>query len=87
MNKKSYFILNSSEDGTSIEQVDVDGLIQRITPDSEGYTYYGQNLSFLDKVPEQDKGSWYAKEGAILIIHGEIVIPKAKEVAIRYELT
>lgn len=83
----SYFILTSGEDGTSIEQVSEAELLKRITPDKDGDTYYGGDISFLNRIPPDHKGCWGGvPDGAVLIIKGEIIQPKAKAVAMRYEL-
>ena len=76
----SYFVLVSDEDGTSIEQVSMDELFKRITPNDDGETFYGRNLQFLNTVPEQDKGAWLLPrlekyQTPILVIKGETVIP------------
>jgi hypothetical protein len=83
----TYFILTSGEDGTDISLVDEAELLKRITPDKHGETYYGSDITFLSGVPRNDKGSWYdVPEGSVLIIRGEIVVPKTKAVAVKYEL-
>ena len=81
-----YFILTSSEDGTHIEQVSEKELLERITPDDEGYTHYGDTPKFLKSIPHDDKGCWDEPENAMLIIRGEIVQPKMVKVATKYEL-
>lgn len=83
----TYFILRSGEDGTRIEAVTEEQLLKRITPDKDGHTDYGSDIKFLGKVPESDRGCWMGvPDAAILIIKGEIVIPKEKTIATKYEL-
>ena len=84
--KGKYFVISSDEDGISIEQVGEATLLSKITPNKDGYTHYGRDISFLDKLPNQDKGYFLEEEGAILIIRGEIVVPTKKEVVTIYEL-
>lgn len=91
---EGYFIVTSGEDGTSIDgPFTKEKLLERITPDEteEGYTYYGRFLKFLDTVPSSDKGHWDEfniddEERPILIIRGNIVVPKAVKVAASYDV-
>lgn len=74
-----YFVLSSSEDGTSIDgPLTLGQLKARITPDTHGETYDGRH-GFHATVPGSDKGCWNEREGEekLLIIKGEIVVPKA----------
>jgi hypothetical protein len=77
-----YFIVRSTEDGTRVDgPLDQKTVLGRITPNGDGETYYGSNLEFLRSVPESDKGCWMGtSEGAILILKGEIVIPRVVEI-------
>jgi len=82
-----YFLLTSNEDGTSIIQLDEQELLKRITPDKNGDAWYGSDVTFLSGVPKSDKGYWNGvPENSVLIIKGEIVVPKPKAVAVKYEL-
>ncbi len=89
-----YFIVTSGEDGTSIDgPFTKEQLLKRITPDpkEEGGTYYGRSLKFLDTVPSSDKGHWDEfdmddDERPILIIRGDIIVPKPVKVATSYDL-
>ena len=82
-----YFMIRCDEDGTTVEQMTADALIQAITPDSDGVTEYGKNLVFLDHIPRSDKGYWMeGDEHAMLIIKGEIVVPRTVEVVTKMEL-
>ncbi len=83
----SYFILRSTEDGTTISKpLEHAEVMKRITPNKDGETHYGQGITFLQRVPESDKGCWYAPDNAVLIIKGEIIVPKAIETVTAYEL-
>ena len=82
-----YFLLHSGEDGISITPFkDETELLQRIIPDEDGDTYYGGNLVFLDRISCNDGYFYDCPENSILIIKGEIVVPKAVQTVIRYEL-
>jgi hypothetical protein len=69
---------------------------ERITPSRDGDddTYYGTLDGFFDEVPEQDSGYFervhgkkinHDEDNRILIIKGEIVVPKSAEVVTRFE--
>ena len=82
-----YFILRCDEDGTTVEQMTAEELTKAITPDGNGVTDYGKNLTFLDHVPRSDKGYWMeGVDNAVVIIKGEIVVPRAIEVVTKMEL-
>lgn len=83
----AYFIIRSGEDGTNIEELTMREILDRISPDEDGEYYYGNELMFLEKIPEDDKGYWIGvPENATVIIEGKIVIPKKIEVTTKYEL-
>ena len=84
----SYFLLHSDEDGVSIEELTEKELLKKITPDKDGDTYFGdgEKLTFLSTIPDSDKGYWMAPECSLLVIRGEIVIPKKVETITRYKL-
>lgn len=82
-----YFIVRSGEDGTNIERVTEEELLKRITPDADGYTWYGEGLTFLPQVPQSDKGCWMTREeNPLLVIKGEIIVPRATEVVTKYRV-
>jgi hypothetical protein len=87
----SYFILTSSEDGTTIEKISKDELTKRITPDEDGYLYYGDimPIKFLDSIPDSDNGHWLLNDCddvvSVLVIKGDIVQSKKVEVVHKYE--
>lgn len=83
----SYFIITSGEDGISIEGPLSNGEVtERITPDSAGYTYYGKIDGFHEAVPKQDSGCFMESGKKLLIIKGEVIVPKAESVVTRYKL-
>ena len=84
-----YFLVISTEDGTKITKLTREELLERITPDEDGETYYGgeDGLVFLDEIPDSDKGCWRdVPDNAVLIIQGEIIKPRITKVATKYEL-
>ncbi len=82
MDQPNYFILRTSHNGARLHgpmtELDV---LTKITPSKDGETFYGPDLKFLTSVPDLD-----STERAILIIRGEIVVPKAVEVITKMTL-
>jgi hypothetical protein len=67
-----YFVIGNDGDGGGYaEQLSTEELEKRINPDSEGSIDYEH---FLSKINDPDTNTW---DGAVLIIKGEIVVPKA----------
>ncbi len=83
---KKYFILHSGEDGVSVEHVSEKDMLAAITPNEDGCTDYGEQVNFLTEMPSEFKGNWEADQNSILIIKGEIVIPKPIKVVTKFEL-
>jgi hypothetical protein len=82
----SYFLITSGEDGISVEQLSDSEILRRIAT-RDGTTYYGRDLTFLSDVPASDKGHWYdVPENSVLIIKGEVVVPKPVTEVLKYEL-
>lgn len=81
---EKYFILKNTDDGIKVEMITKEELLERITPDKHGYTYYGDERKFINYIPKNVDG--YFEEDNIIIIKGDFVIPKAKKVIIEYEL-
>lgn len=81
-----YFVITNSDGYTRVTPVSKETLMKEITPDDDGNTDYGHidNITFLDAIPE-DTDTNYWGEG-ILIIKGEIVTPKPKEVVRSLEI-
>jgi hypothetical protein len=84
---EDYFVVRSGEDRTVIEKMSKDRLTKLITPDENGDTDYGKNITFLNTIPDNDDGYWIGvPNNSLLIIKGEIIIPKAVKVVIKMEL-
>jgi hypothetical protein len=74
----SYFLIECSEDGdVSITQHDRESLVKSI---SNGEY---KNATFINSVPGVDPQYW---GGQVLVIKGEIVVPKPKEVVMEYDI-
>lgn len=82
-----YFIIRNSDGDTHIEPVSKEKLMKVISPDEDGNTYYGHidNITFLDAIPENTDTNYWGSD-KVLIIKGEIVTPKPKEVIKTYEI-
>jgi len=86
MNQDKYFIITSSEDGTTVEQITKEELMSRITPDEDGDLYYGLGAKFLNELPEWNDGYPNMSFEDVIIIKGDFVVPKEKKVVTQYEL-
>ena len=73
-----YFVIRNSDGDTSVEMLDKDTLLGRITPDEE----YG-NKGFITKIKEQDTNYW---GDDILIIKGDIVSPEVEQTITKYTI-
>jgi hypothetical protein len=84
----SYFIVRSGEGGTVIDgPMTAAEVLKKTTPDKNGNAYYGSGLTFLKDIPPNDGGYWSGVEdGALLVIKGEIVVPRPVEITTRLEL-
>jgi hypothetical protein len=83
MGHQSYFVLTSDEDGISVNMVSKATLEKCLKQKA-----FGENVEFLDHVPSIDKGCWDQRDGEhkILIIKGEVVIPKVVGRVTEYEV-
>ena len=76
---KYLFVISSNEDGeVTVEQLGEEEFIERINDEE----YYGE-VNFLDKISQIDPNYWGNK---LLVIRGEIVIPKPVEKITKYEI-
>ena len=76
MNEPLYFVCWAEKDGTHIHVRTYEELLTALTPDASGETAFGKALIFLDHVPPSEKGFWILREHEVLIIRGEIVMPR-----------
>lgn len=91
MNQEKYFVVTSGEDGISVDSMSKEELEKRLRE-----KYYtgdiGPDPTFLDKVPDIDKGYFFwsrsdeEPENPILIIKGNILVPKAVQRVTEYEV-
>lgn len=72
-----YFVVYNGEGDTTVEMLRKDQLITRLNE-----KYYGDR-EFVEKITERDTNYW---GGDLLIIKGNIVVPKAKKVIIEHEV-
>jgi hypothetical protein len=81
-----YFIITSGEDGTSIEgplvveqaQSRIHDMIDGVDPENHPV--------FLEAIPDSDGSCWIAPENSVVLIRGEIIVPKPQEVVTQYKL-
>lgn len=78
---ETYFVIHNSEGDTRVEKMGKEELVRRITPE-DGCTYYGVT-DFLKAIEDTDTNYW---GNNILIIKGEIVVPKPAEIVKAYEI-
>jgi hypothetical protein len=78
-----YFVIHNSEGETCINQLSKEQLLKRIKPEvGEKGGHYGE-VGFLPKIEESDTNYWGDN---ILIIKGDIIVPKPIEVVKEYEI-
>jgi hypothetical protein len=70
MNRNGYFVIHCNEDGeTFVEPLTADELKKRLAED-----YWGENPEIADSIPRANTAYWH---GRLVIIRGEIFVPKA----------
>ena len=76
----TYFVIYRDEEGDfCVEQLGEDTVLKRLNPDGFGLGYYG-HPKLLDKVPDL----WDWPLDSLLVIKGEIAVPKPVEVVKQY---
>ena len=77
----TYFVISGSEDGgCDMDALTKEELLLRLKPDADGYSYYGKK-KVLSEPPEEIDNFI-----DLLIIKGDIVVPKPKTVVKEWEL-
>ena len=83
MPEKSFFVLTSGEDGVAVREFTKSNLEQWLNTRDPS----GQPWLCTSTLPKQDKDYHFVwPEGAMLIIVGRIILPKAVETVTRWEL-
>lgn len=80
---EKYAIISSSEDGVSISFVDKAELLRRITPDKDGYNYYGVT-SINTSLPDRISGDDYPY--GLTILKCELVVPREKKTVTEFSV-
>ncbi len=84
----SFFVITNSDGSTFVDKLTEEELLNRLKPEeSDGkgkgwFSYYGMP-GFVEKLKESETNSWGNK---ILIIKGEIIVPKPKKIVEEYEV-
>lgn len=87
MTRDTYFVARQTEDGLAIDgPLSTEELQQRITPNPEweGQCRYGHVDGFATTVGEVERSHLDGKK--LLIIRGEIAVPKAAEVVKKWSI-
>ena len=79
--KKEYFVISNSDGDTTIDNMTKDELIEKLGGDGES-NYWGAE-SFIDNLKDSDTNYW---GNSILIIKGEMIVPKEKKTVVSYEV-
>ena len=75
-----YFVIHNFEGETGVDQISKQELIERLKNNDS--SYYGQE-GFLEEIKDPDTNYWGRN---LLIIKGEIIMPKPIEVVNEYEV-
>jgi len=75
----AYFVISSSEDGVTIEQVEAQELLERLNVD-----WWGSDPVLSPRLPrESDPARW---PPSLVIIKGEVQVPHPKQTVVEWEL-
>ena len=72
-----YFVIHNSDGETTVEKMSKEKLLERINDE-----HYGK-VEFIDGIGNNDTNYW---GDDILIIRGEIVVPKPKKIVETYDI-
>lgn len=78
MKSMNYFVLSSTEDGMTISILNKESLETRLAE-----KYWGEDIEIFTSAPDKDPMYWPA---GLLIIKGEVIVPKAVEVVTKFEV-
>lgn len=76
---ENYFLIYNSDGDTHVKTVSKERLLEDLDNGD-----YGEDPIFLDEIPQSDTNYW--GEERYLIIKGNIVTPKAKEVVTKHDI-
>ncbi len=84
-----FFWCESGEDGmrvTAMTRDEMEKALTRLAKD-EADVRPEYRTTFLDKMPNSDKGYWMGcPDHSVVIVKGEIVVPKAEKVVEKYSI-
>lgn len=74
-----YFVISNCKGETTVESLNKEQLTTGLNNKA-----WGDNVVFMDKIPEFDTNYWSG--GAVLIIKGDIIVPRPVEYVIKLEV-
>lgn len=82
MDDSTFFVVKSDEDGTAISGPYTRAALLKLLDEH----FWGENTGFLNHIPEANGGYWRKSDNKLLVICGEIVIPKAVETVRKFSV-
>jgi hypothetical protein len=79
----NYYIHYWTDDSSGVDIVTKEELLTRIKLDKYGTTYYGQRPRFLSEFPTGVHVSYFP---TLMIVKGEVVVPREVKTVTEYEL-
>jgi hypothetical protein len=73
-----YFLIYNSDGDTIVSEITKEKFLREVEDGA-----WGESPEFLDSLPERDTNYW---KGKMLLIKGEIVTLKKKEVVTKYDI-
>ena len=82
MEKKEYFVISNMDGDTIVQHLTKEELLNALGSDEES-NEFGPDLGFIENLKKGDTNEWGYN---ILIIKGEIVIPKPKKIITAFDV-
>lgn len=76
---EKYFVISNGDGDTYISMISKEELLIRLNEN-----YWGEDVVFFDEMPSQRDTNYWGEK--VLIIKGEVAVPKAKEVITSYDI-
>lgn len=75
-----YYVIHNSDGYTTVTLLNKDELIERVNDN-----YWGSDVEYLDSIPRETDINYWG-EGKVLIIKGDVSVPKPKKVIETFEI-